>query len=101
MKSGDLVRLGGSSNVADVRYNSASSAFGASDQAIEFMSGGAASFAVRTDGLVGFRTGTRTNVGGGGGATAPPATPLAYLPIWFKHPTTGVTTVGQIPIYNF
>lgn len=102
MASGQRFRLSGLSNAADLRHTTASSVFGSSDSALEFVTGGSTvAFAARTDGVVAFRNTTYTIVGGAGGAAALPATPVAYLPVFIKNPSGGAPLAVKIPCFNF
>lgn len=96
MAGGHLFRLGGSTNVGDMRYSSG-------DTAIQMMSGGNRTFGIEDTGIPVFYETSGTIVGGAGGASALPATPVRYINVRYNTGTLAapVIATGKIPIYAF
>lgn len=100
LATGHLVRLNGASDDGDMWHNSASTLWGGSDAAVEFLSGGSPTFGIRTaDGVLAITNATGTTVGTAGGAAALPATPLRYLPAFIN--IGGTMTAVKIPCYTY
>ena len=96
MASGHLFRMGGTTDAGDIRYSS-------SDTAIQMMSGGNRTFGIENTGIPVFYETSGTIVGGAGGASALPATPVRYINVRYNTGTLAspVIATGKVPIFSF